>query len=376
MEKEHADLVYSSFDIHNGPLWKARLMSSPENAPCQFSEVKVKFPYQYELLLSLHHAANDGVVVMLITELLLSIIDHLLQGLPVDRKQVGVLRDGIEARKAENIIKTAFENDPVRLKAVLREYELGKHIPLLIEAFGSPNGAVNPSTNVLPVVLLDKEVINRIHHKCRSLGITLNSFMTAVGNTALVEVVHDAGLKRNNYCISTIHPVNIRRLMERSSMPYLGFHGILMSLTISTPQNVKDHFWEYAKNLDTEFRMKINKNWMCEERVLNKMLRREGYTHETHYARQLPLCRDYFFSNLYSPESSTQGIGKFVQITSIMNHTCFDKTPYMFGHGLFGFRGQPRFQMGHSTVAVSKEVAHSCLEKNLSVVYDIFNALT
>ena len=376
MEKENNDLTNSSFDIHNGPLWKARLMSSPENVPCMFPEVKAKFPYQFELLLSLHHAANDGVVLMLVTKLLLSIIDHLLQGLPVDRQQVGELRDGIEAMKEENMIQIAFENDPARLKAALREYEMGKHVPLVIEAFGNSNEAVNPSTYFFPIVLFDKDVMNRISHKCRSLGITINSFMTAVINTSLVEVVRDAGLKKNNYTISSVHPVNTRRLMEKSSIPHLGFHVTQMTLTMATPKNAKDHFWEYAKNLDNEFRMKINRNWMCEERVLNKILRSDDYTHEAHYAHPLHLCRDYVFINLYSQESSIHGIGKLVQITSIINKTILHKTSFPLAYGLFSFRGQPRFEMCHSTVTVSKEVTSRCFDKYFAVLHDISNALT
>lgn len=187
----------SLFDTHNGPLWKARLMTCPENAPCHFPEVKAKFPHQYDLLLSLHHAANDGPVVMLVTDILFNTTDKLLQGLPVDCQPVGELHDGFEIREEEDKARTALENDPARLKAALQEFENCHHVPLLIEAFGSSQ-VEDPWTTVFDPCFIDNDVMARIVHRCRSLGITINSFMTAVSNATLVETVRDAGLKRSN----------------------------------------------------------------------------------------------------------------------------------------------------------------------------------
>ncbi|KAG0710389.1 hypothetical protein GWK47_022907 [Chionoecetes opilio] len=373
VEEEHSDLTNSSFDLHNGPLWKARLMTSPEGAPCHFPDIKAKFPYQYKLLFSLHHAANDGVVVMLVAELLPCIIDHLLQGLPVDRQQVGELRDGVEARQEEKNIKAAFENDETRLKTALREYEMGKHVPLLIEAFGSPS-EVQPSTFVFPALLLDKDVMSRITHKCRCLGITINAFMTAIINTSMVEVVRDSGLKRNNYVITSIHPVDCRRLMGKSLKLYLGYHGLQMTLTMATPHDVKNIFWKYAKTLDSEFRKKLKCNWFCVERVLNVMSRPKGYTHEAYHSQPIPVCYDYMFSNLYSSENLTQGVGKFVQVTSVQNKTVIHKECFPSAYGIFGFRGKVRMEAAHSTVVVHKEVSLRCFEKCLTVIHDVSNA--
>lgn len=375
LEKEHSDLASSPFDIHNGPLWKARLMTSPENTPCRFPDVKAKFPHQYSLLLSIHHGANDGIVLMLVIDSLLSIMDHLLQGLPVDRQQVGELRDGIEAREEENRIKSAFENDPARLKTALQKYEMCKHIPLLIEAFGTPSEG-NPGTHVFLPVLLDQDVMSRIAHKCRSLGITMNTFIAAICNTGLVEIVRDAGLKRNTYSITTVLPVSIRRLMAKSSKPYLGFLGSQMPLNMATPHNVKNHFWEYAKNLDTVSRNKLKRNCMCEHRVLSAIMRPEGYTLEAYYAHPLPLCYDYMLTNIYSPYYNTQGTGEFIQITDIKNGTYVHKTPFPVCYGFSGFSGQLRMELGYSMMAHSKKVMRRWLDKNVAVIHDISSALT
>ncbi|KAG0713204.1 hypothetical protein GWK47_016713 [Chionoecetes opilio] len=250
---------------------------------------------------------------------------------------------------------------------------MGKHVPLLIEAFGSPS-EVQPNTFVFPPFLLDKDVMSLITHKCRSLGITINACMTAIINTSMVEVARDAGLKRNNYVITSVHPVDSRRLIGKSSKPYLGYHGIPMTLTMATPHDVKKHFWEYAKTLDTKFRTKLRNNWICEERVLNEISRPEGYTHEAHYSRPIPVCYDYVFSNLYSPGNYTQGVGRLIQISSIRNKTVFHKASYPSVYGLFGFRGQVRMEAAHSTAAVHKEPSLRCFEKCLTVIHDVSNA--
>ncbi|MPC88733.1 hypothetical protein E2C01_083652 [Portunus trituberculatus] len=312
---------------------------------------------------------------MLVVELLQNIIDHLLQGLPVDLRPVGQLRDGVEARELEDRFIAALQNDPARLAAMLREHEESKHVPLLIEAYGSPSEPVEPSTYLFPTVLLDKDAVNRINHKCRLLGVTLNSFFTAVNNTAMVELARDSGLKRNNYSITSCHPVDTRRLMEKSSEPYLGYHGVRLNKHMITPHNVKDHFWEYTKHFDTEFRQKIKGNWMIEERAMARLLRPEGYSHKEYFSLPLPLIYDYLFTNVYNPRNIVQGTEKFAQITAISMHVVFHKNHFPIGCGLLGFRDQLSLQVAHSTTAVSRKVIGRLLDKTLAVINDVSNAL-
>ncbi|XP_045112014.1 uncharacterized protein LOC123505052 [Portunus trituberculatus] len=256
---------------------------------------------------------------------------------------------------------------------MLREHEESKHVPLLIEAYGSPREPVEQSTYIFPPVLLEKDAVNKINHKCRSLDVTLNSFFTAVKNTALVELARDGGLKRNNYSITSCHPVDTRRLMEKCSEPYLGFHVISLTMHMITPHNVKDHFWEYTKHFDNEFRKKIKGNWMIEDRAMARLLRPEGYSHEEHFAHPLPLISDYIFSNLNNPGNNIKGIGKFVQITAVNVQNFLHKAHFPFGYVLFEFRGQLNLVVGHATGTVSREVIGRHLDKTLAVISDVSN---
>ncbi|MPC16169.1 hypothetical protein E2C01_008989 [Portunus trituberculatus] len=370
LEEQHVLVRDSPFDLHDGPLWKARLLPCPEDAECHFPEVKATLPHQCHIVLSLHHAANDGMVVMMVTQLLIDILDSLLQGLPVSSKQVGELYEGVKVREEEARIRAALLQDPERLVKALRQHVNSKRLPLLMETFGLPK-TEEWTTKNLPLVVLDNQRMEKFAAKCRSVGATINAGFTAIINMGLVELAQEAGLHRDVYYLSSNHPVDCRRFIKDSQNIPLGYHSIPITQSTATPRDVKEHFWEYVKTLDAELRDKIKRNYNCEERLLDTMLRPQDYTHEAHSVlRQLPSC-DYIFSNLYSPRTSYAGAGKCVQLTSAANYMTIHNEKFSMGVGLFSFRGHARLQLAYSTAAVNKEVAYKFQEKILA----LFNEL-
>ncbi|XP_063884512.1 uncharacterized protein LOC135113248 [Scylla paramamosain] len=374
LEEQHILLRDSPFNLHDGPLWKTRLMPCPEDAVCHFPEVKAALPHQCHILMTLHHATNDGMVVMMVTQLLIDILDSLLQGLPVSSQQVGELHEGFEVREEEARIRAALLQDPERLVAAFRQHVGSKHLPLLMEAFGLPK-AEDWTTKNLPPVVLNNQCMEKFAAKCRSMGATINAGFTALINTALVDLAQEAGLNKDVYHLSSSHPVDTRRLMKNCKSFILGYHAIPMTQSTATPRDVKEHFWQYVKKLDAELRDKIKRNYNCEERVLGAMLRPQDYTHEAHSVlRQLPSC-DYLFSNLYSPRTSYAGAGKCVQLTAAANYMTIHNERCSLGVGLFSFRGQARLQLAYSTAAINGEVAYKCQEKILILFNDLTREL-
>ncbi|XP_050731693.1 uncharacterized protein LOC127006182 isoform X2 [Eriocheir sinensis] len=373
LEHEHSEQHKVKFDLYNGPLWNARLMPCPPDAPCPLPEVKAAYPHQCHLLMSVHHAANDGMVVLLMSELLSQIIDSLLEGSPVDTRPVGELRDGVEAREEENRIREELEKDPERLMSAIRKHLASKHLPLLMEAYGVPNEA-NPTTTYLKTLLLDKQTVEKITAKARATGTTLNACFTAALNVSMMEVAREGGLEKDVYSISTWVPVDSRRLMKSCKNLPLGFHAIPFTQCTSTPRDVKKNFWQYVQHLDTELRGKVKRNYMCEQRVLEALLRPEGFTHEVKFSGlHIPDC-DYLFSNLYSPNTTHQrGVGKNVQITAAGNYMSFHTGNTGVGQGVFPFRDQPRFQFAYSTGVLNRRVGERLLAKNVSVLHDVSN---
>lgn len=366
-EEEHAAIEKSPFNNYEGPLWKARLMPCPADAPCAIPEVKAAFPHQCHLFISASHAVNDGMVLVIMKGAILRILDSLLEGSPVVTTQVGELRDGVEARDEENRIRSELERDPERLTAALSNHLMNKHLPLLMEAYCSPHER-NPTTKYLQPVVLDNQIVEKIAAKSRSIGATLNSCFTAILNISMMEVAREAGLERDIYNFCTRHPVDSRRLMKSSKIPILGNHAIPFLQCTSTPRDAKKYFWQYMKKLDTEIREKLETNYMCEVRALEALLRSEGLTHE---AKHLPEC-DFIFSNLYSPKTSKhEGYGKNIQITGEGNYMSIHNEGAAVGQGLFTSRGQARLQVAYSTAAINRKIANRCLEKNVTVLQDV-----
>ncbi|XP_050720203.1 uncharacterized protein LOC127000512 [Eriocheir sinensis] len=374
-EEEHAAIEKSPFNLHEGPLWKARLMPCPADAPCAFPEVKAAFPHHCHLFVSANHAFSDGVVMITMKNLLLGILDSLLEGSPVDTTPVGELRDSVEVREEEKRIKAELESDPERLTEALRKLSMSKHLPLLMEAYGVPNEAheANQSTKYLQPVLLDNQMIEKIAAKSRSIGATLNSCFIAALNVSMMELAREGGLERDVYNLSTRHPVDSRRLMKGVKSLPLGFHAMPISQYTSTPRDVKKDFWQYLQRLDTELREKLSKNYMCEQRVLEAMLKAQGFTLEATSSQSPPVydC-DYIFSNLYSPKASPQqGVGKNVQITMEGNYMSVQSEKIAVGQALFSSRGKARLQAAYSTAAITRSVAERILQKNVAMLHDI-----
>ncbi|XP_050699574.1 uncharacterized protein LOC126986988 [Eriocheir sinensis] len=370
LEHEHSELQKVKFDLHNGPLWNARLMTCPPDAPCPLPEVKAAYPYQCYLLMSAHHAANDGGTLLLMPDLLISIIDSLLEGSPVDTRPVGELRDGVEARMEGNRIRAELERDPEKLMASLKKHLATKHLPLLMEAYGVPKEA-DPTTIYSQPVLIDKEIMEKIAAKSCSIGASLSSCLNAILNISVMEVAREAGLERDVYNISTRLAVSSRRLMKSCESFPLGYHAIPFTHCISTPRDVKKNFWQYVERLHTEIHEKLNRNYMCEEMVLAELLNTEGSAHEAKFARE-QFDFDHFFSNLCSFEASQQkGVGKNAQITAENYYLRFHNKNYPLAQMVFPFRGNLCLQNYCSTRAIDSRVANRCLEKNVSTLYDV-----
>nr|XP_053648447.1 uncharacterized protein LOC128699739 [Cherax quadricarinatus] len=85
--------------------------------------------------------------------------------------------------------------------------------------------------------------------------------------------IREAGIIRDIYNISSLHPIDLRRYMKGYSEIYpMGFHTLSVSHTMATPYNVKDIFWEYVKQFDTEnFPSNLKNKQVLRDFALRKM---------------------------------------------------------------------------------------------------------
>ncbi|XP_063882807.1 uncharacterized protein LOC135112358 isoform X4 [Scylla paramamosain] len=357
---------HSAYSKVEGPLWRARLVVCPPDEPCMLPQVKEAFPYQYHLVIDMHHAVFDGLCNMMVSELFFQTLDSMLDGAQLDDRQIGEFRDRSEVRAAEARIRESLQKDPRRLKALLEErYKIMTRVPLITEAFGERKESP-PDTNTLRPEILDHKLLQVFNAKCKAHKVTFNSGFLGVMNVALMELVREAGVVRDSYVISTCHPVSTRRYMRGVTSMVWGFHSLPMSMDTVMPWNARNNFWKHVVDIDTNFRERIRKMGPVEQLVLDTMLQPmiKDRGNKTIY--------DMALTNTYSPTIKTIGNGKHVQISQFHGYSSVNGLEYKMLFGIFGLKNWVQSQLGYST---TKEIAAKLSEKTITVFNDTAKSL-
>lgn len=366
------DFVSKPYNITDGPLWHSRFMQSPQDEPCSIPEVKEKYPYQYHLFTCCHHAMNDGVTWHMIENLLFEILEDTLNGVAINGIQLGSLLSDEYITEQDNYFKNQLYKDPDSMKDIMKEAVEGR-TTLLTEAFGVPE-VDEEETRWPPQLPIKKHVMEALESKSLSHGVTLNSTLTTVLNTALVELVREAGVVRDFYEVRSRHPVNLRRYHPDKRTNHLGYHSYPMSHEMITPYDVRHRFWQYAAKLDKEFSDKLKKNHPCKERVIGALLRPNSYTHDSYFSKKMLPKYDLCLSNVYKKSGSRYGIGNRVQITAKENYTQITRCDFDFIIVIFGFRDQVQGQFLYSSGRMTDDTAQAYASKVLSFMNELARA--
>ena len=362
--KSTAEVTYN---LAEGPLWRARMVVCPSDEPCNMPQIKDTFPHQYHFAFDFHHAINDGFSLSIIMQTFFTILENLLDGAQINDKQVGELRDRWEIREAELKIRETLEKDPQRLKVLLEErYKLKDRVSLITEAFGEPQEP-SPTTYALESQVLDDKLLQVFNAKCKTHKVTFNSGISAVLNVALVEMVREAGVVRDSYLVSTRHPVDTRRYISDRKSIVLGFHILPMTQIMMTPWNTKDNFWKYVIDFDNKFRGRINKMGPLEERVLDTMMHTVTSNHNH------KIMSDCFIVNVYFPGIKPYGNGKHIQLTDSLLLTNHNKCDYGIGLGISMLRDHVQIQFCYSSGYITTENCLKLSNKVMNVLNDIAN---
>ncbi|XP_042890314.1 uncharacterized protein LOC122265205 [Penaeus japonicus] len=235
------------------PLWRAVFMpgngsdgdASSARGPSHLQEVRARFPHQSHLFLPIHHSFVGGPTMPLIVQRLVELLNDVLAGRPIDdSRQLGVLVPSTEIDAAKRRIREELERDPARLEALKEETLACDSEPILLKAFPRPGGAPS-SGHVLRDV--SPALLQKFTAKCKSEGVTFNSGLQAVINTALVEVVTEAGLQQDTFSLSINLATDLRRYMNRNPLEVLGLHVWPTVHRVATPARVRDCFWQYCR---------------------------------------------------------------------------------------------------------------------------------
>ncbi|KAK3883223.1 hypothetical protein Pcinc_012450 [Petrolisthes cinctipes] len=313
-------IVQQPGQLFEGPLWSARMLLPPQEG---HQDTKDPYPYTSQLLFSLNHVMHDGVVLYWIIFWMLEILDNILSGVQTNDQPFGILHSGLEISQEEDKIRKELLKDPLTLRRLLNEQAEKNTIPLIAEAFELPEEEY-PVTISLETEVISSQIMEQLGKKCKSVGVTLNSCFLAAYNVALVELIQKAGLDRDVYNITSVIPVNTRRLVTESGF-HLGCYSVPLHHTTATPRDVKNNFWQYAKEIDDSVRGKMRKKQFLTDRVLDRMLQEEGHIPNTQ-CEFPPLKYDYSLSNVYSAPTPFSGLGKNIKLDYYCNLIAIEKT--------------------------------------------------
>lgn len=366
-ESELERFLSLSFDNSaEGPLWRARLFPAHPSGPCSKQELKEKFPHQFDLLLTFHHGIVDGVSAMAMIRLILTLLDAVGQGVHVNQEPIGRAVSEQKTMDMEKEVLRELQNRPQEFQSMIDEAARRIFNPLITQAFGTPQKEKWPTSFL--TVDLEPRMLHAFHDRCQSLGLTLNSGMTSVINTALVELVAEAGLEGDVFSVTSRHAVDQRRYWKGDPFKAFGNHMGAMSHSMETPRHNRIHFWEYAKQFDQEFRRKLKDGYIFQERIVRSRILPEDYTHEAFYSSRPPTVYDYFFSNVYKKNFLNHDKESLVQMTDMKHYSNISHCEYPMIYMLSGFNEPVTLTLMYDTGRVSRNTAKAFIDKVKNVL--------
>ncbi|XP_071519953.1 uncharacterized protein [Panulirus ornatus] len=363
-------LVTSRFDLENGPLWRARLMPCGPADPYPVPHIKNQFPHQYILIFSFCHSTADGMITLMVFSLIMKFLQDFMKGVPIDDGQLGKIVSHSHSEQIEKMLMEDLKKDPERFDTLQRDLADKQFKSLLDEAFGVPE-VTHPTVESIHTVM-DKSTVDKFMRKCRNVGITFNSGFTCVINTALVELVQEAGVVRDMYRVTSRHVIDERRYWGGDPFKDFGCHVGAMSHSMVTPHNIRQNFWEYAKVFGKEFREKLRGNYHFFERILKARSLPKDFTYDSYYATPPPLLYDYLISYMYNSNFSRIELYDHLHLTDFRSYVLIHNCEYSNQHTILTLH-DTFYEFTYSTGRMTQETAQKFHDKVLTVLNDLAN---
>ncbi|XP_064118116.1 uncharacterized protein LOC135223544 isoform X2 [Macrobrachium nipponense] len=353
------DEVCRPFDEVNGPICRHEFIPADKNDPCLFPDLKTEYPYQYYLLDCPHHAVTDGFSNNMFTSQLLNIVRTLLAGIEwTDHSPVGEYISNEEClRMYEQCAKELLQN-PEELTRVTNEVSRTNKKPLLFEAFPPPQAEIPRTRHIMTE--FDETSVKKISGRCKERGITFGNVFQGITTTALVELVQEAGVRKDSYDISVLYSVDLRRYMKKQTKPILGLHVRKMSAAYSVDGNVRDQFWSNCTKIQLQ----------NQELLKSKSIIKQGVVRQLHFPQTPP--EDFFISKpeitadfQYNNMGNLGDLGNNEQIifTNAGNYFQIHLSTYPFYHQLLTFKGRAISNFSYATDLVTDQTAVALVEK-------------
>ncbi|XP_027228294.2 uncharacterized protein [Penaeus vannamei] len=352
----------------DGVVWKSRLVPADAHEPCPMPELQAAYPYQYNFMTCTHHAIGDGISVAYLCQGFLDILNTIIDGRQVDDKPLGIFLSCEEIAAKDELIRKQLLEDRERLEGLKAEVLRANKSPVLHKAF--PRPSVDKPTTKYIINHLERNTHDAFAKRCKEAGVSFGSGIQAVINTAMVEMVRDAGIDDEYHDISVNLAADLRRYMEPRPLPALGLHARTMASVTRTHKDTRQRFWEYAAGLHREVGAQIKSGGILQQEVVRRMIMPKVDPNQF-YAGPTELIRDYGFSNLGDFAKVIPGTGKHVQMTNLMQFSATHKFVYMNFHQMFTFRGRTKYLISYSTDQMSDETAQLLANKIFEIIEEV-----
>ncbi|CAL4105569.1 unnamed protein product [Meganyctiphanes norvegica] len=369
---EPLDIVDEMLDegLDEGP-WVCRVIKANQDDACRFANDKESKPYQYYFFLACHHGIFDGYSGALMIRFVINNLNALLAGKHIDDKvQLCQPRRGDEIIAKKVRLKEKFINDPKWFQREKERLLSTFKTPLLNEAYPYPNVST-PKTSTL-IRTSNQVVLNAFHKQCKSAGVSVTNGLVAIANTAIVEMVRDAGILRDSYHLTLNTNVDLRRYMNVHPWTATGMLVGAMHQSMHPTKDVRNEFWEHANIIQEDARTLLKTDGALIESVIREMaIPRVDPDVVFNSTNATKIQRDYTFNNLkdltdvfYDPKRHKHAVvteSKTIQALQNFN-------PMMFS--LATFRGIPQLTLAYSTNYLSQETAEELMERFVLLVRD------
>ncbi|XP_068217825.1 uncharacterized protein [Palaemon carinicauda] len=346
------------------PLWKARLLQLPSDTPCAVPEIQRDFPYQYDLIVSLNHCFQDAFTSGFGFQKLTEVLNEVIAGRPIDDQPSSICVSDKDIQTLNAKIIRHFEENPDKLEEEKKETIACNNTPILFKAFPPPGGE-NYSRTITHNI--NQQTLKKFYAYCKNAGVTFGSGFEAIINTALVEMIRDAGVEDESHRINVNLAFDMRRYMKKYELPVVGLFRRHHTHGVQTSANVRNNFWPYTQRLHEKLSGMIKSGEVMQQHLVRQIAMPQTPFDE-YYKGNPPLLRDYCLSNMGDLTKLVPGEGVHAQLTNTSIFNGMIKSSYMLINHIYTYRGISPYSLSYNRNCFSDDNAGQLMERVLSLL--------
>ncbi|KAK7072553.1 hypothetical protein SK128_004337, partial [Halocaridina rubra] len=298
-------------------------------------------------------------------------INALIDGEDIDdNNPIGEFVSNEEYLKADAILREKLSKDPQRLETVKKMVTRATKTPEICRYISCP--VVDKPMTKHKFVEVEPQILKKFLENCKAKGLTYGNSLQTVTNTAIVEMIQEAGACEEFYDMSVNMTIDTRRYLKKRALPALGLHARQMASLFTMPKNPRDRFWENCQMIHQN-----NKELLKSGSAIDQDVIRQHFIPqipaEEFFQNQPALTRDYGFNNIGHLDLVIHGRGKHVKITNIESYQAVHNYTFPFYHQFFTYGGNIINIISYSTACLTDDTVEQLLGRIRSIITQYAN---